>query len=226
MSDNTHSVWGDRLSPRVDEPDGPHTIAGDDGATVIGILKGLLFHTQNVQEFMDDAVEQLEAAKAALDILNGAGAYLYAASFSAVSVAAAQDFLSLLMPATHKAIIHYASVGQYTDFGDAEAEIISVKLIRGATVAGTGGAAVTPVPVLENNPVSQATVRRNDTTAATGGTTVISEVMNVAAGYVYDRPRAERIEVGPGRRFQINTVSTPADAFTANGTVIWEEIAV
>lgn len=54
MSGIPNATLGDASSPRVDEPDGPHTINDDTKGTMMGLLKGLLFHLQNMQEFLDD----------------------------------------------------------------------------------------------------------------------------------------------------------------------------
>ena len=61
-------VFGDARSPRVDEPDGPHTIVGDDSATAMGLWKGLLFHLQELVENIGEPAETMATGQVVLAV--------------------------------------------------------------------------------------------------------------------------------------------------------------
>jgi hypothetical protein len=69
---------------------------------------------------------------------------IFTATFSAIAVSAAQDVFELITGATSRIEICEVFLGQYSDVGDAAAEMLSVQIVRGHTVVGSGGAAVTP----------------------------------------------------------------------------------
>jgi multidrug resistance efflux pump len=66
---------------------------------------------------------------------------VYTATFNAVAVTAAQDLFSIVAPSDGRVVIRELRIGQYSDFGDAQAEILPILLIRGYTVAGSVGSA-------------------------------------------------------------------------------------
>lgn len=68
---------------------------------------------------------------------------VFSATFSAVAVSAAQDLFEIVAPNTSRVAIRSISLGQYSDAGDAQAEMLSVPLIRGYTTSG--GTSVTPI---------------------------------------------------------------------------------
>lgn len=162
---------------------------------------------------------------------------IYTATFSAVAVSAAQDFFSILAHSSTRVRVIDCRLNQYSDFGDAQAEIISVLVIRSYTVAGSGGSAVTPANLMGHAGALAAvsTVRANDTTVATTGTpiTLVADGWNVAAGWslrdtlrpATDRraQQGEEIIVEAGQRL-VFRITAPADALTCNGTLVFEEI--
>lgn len=148
---------------------------------------------------------------------------IYTASFSAVAVSAAQDVFEIVAPSNARVTIRKVVIGQYSDFADAEAEILSVKIIRGHTTSGSGGSSVTPTGPNSSSPLSGSTVERNNTTVATtSGTDVYADVMNVAAGWYYEPLPEERISISGGERLVVR-ITAPADALTMNGTIVFEE---
>ena len=160
---------------------------------------------------------------------------LFFATFEDVAITAAQDVFELVAPAGTKVAIHEILLGQTTDFGDAQAELLSIKLIRGHTSAGSAGSSVTPATRSGHTAATAAasTVSANNTTIASGGSpeTMVSDSFNVAAGLVY-RPRLfehpdydERIVIPAGDRF-VARINAPADSITFNGTLIFEEIGI
>jgi hypothetical protein len=149
---------------------------------------------------------------------------IYTVEFSEVAVSAAQDLFELTAAADKPLRIHAILLGQSSDAGDAEAELLNYKLIRGHTTSGSGGTSATPRPMDENDAAAGATCEVNNTTVASAGTAVdlISDTFNVQVGLQLwftpeTRPRIENGALGCLR------ITAPADAITLSGTMIVEE---
>jgi hypothetical protein len=114
---------------------------------------------------------------------------LYTVSFAGVAVAAAQDLFALLAPANSRIAICRVEVMQYSDVGDAASEILAYTFKRGATTAGSGGTAPTPISVKGHTGTRAAVTgaRVNDTTQASNGSpvTLIASAFNIQAGLLY-----------------------------------------
>jgi len=158
----------------------------------------------------------------------------FSATFSAVAVSAAQDVFEIVAGAGCRVRIRDLKIGQYSDFGDAQAEILSVVIMRGHTTTGTGGTALTPVNLQPWSRAADCTVKVNNTTVAANGSpvTLVADTFNVAAGWslrdclsVWDAPKAvfqEGIWIEAGQRLVVR-ITAPADALTMNGTLVFEE---
>jgi hypothetical protein len=162
---------------------------------------------------------------------------IYTGTFSGVAVTLAQDVFEITAPATASVLIHDVKLGQYTDFGDAAAEILSVTVVRGYTVAGTGGSTVTPRALKSFSPAVSSTVLANNTTVANTGTAsvLVADAFNIAAGWslrdAVSLPNSSS-EVGmasqgiwldAGERLVVR-ITAPADSLTMNGTLVFEEL--
>lgn len=151
---------------------------------------------------------------------------VYHSAFPAVAASAAQDVFEIVAGSSvPETIINYIEIGQYTDFGDAAAEILSVSLIKAYTTSGSGGGTITPAPLRTGAAAASATVERNNTTVASAGTpiTLYAGAFNIQAGWIWDRPPSERIILNAGERLVVR-ISAPADSITMNGVLIHEEI--
>jgi hypothetical protein len=156
---------------------------------------------------------------------------LYSVVFTAVSVATQQD-LFYIKPAADKICIieavYIGTSGGAADAGDAQEELFDVELIYlGATVTvGSGGTAPTPSPVAINDAAAGFTARVNDTTKASGATTVVRhpDGFNTRIPYVYAPPAEHRELVANAAAvvFRLNT--TPADAILLSGDMRVREI--
>jgi DNA-binding transcriptional regulator LsrR (DeoR family) len=161
---------------------------------------------------------------------------LYTVSFAGVAISAAQDLFALVAHATSRIAICRIEVMQYSDVGDAASEILAYTLKRGATVAGSGGTAPTPVSIKGHTGARAAvtTARVNDTTQAGTGTivTIKADAFNIQAGLLYapkyggEDEVDERITVEAGSRFVVSLDSAPADAITTSGTITFEELGL
>jgi hypothetical protein len=154
---------------------------------------------------------------------------VYIASFSAVAVSAAQDCFELNTSSTHRVAIREVRLGQYSDAGDAAAELLSVLFARGYTVSGSGGSTMTPVTRsgLTVATAAVSTVEINNTTVANTGTAAVllADSFNIAAGFRYYPSQEDAIILQPSSRFVVR-ITAPSDALTMNGTLVFEEIGV
>lgn len=158
---------------------------------------------------------------------------MFSATFADVAVSAAQDLFEITAPADSRVLIHEIDIGQYSDAGDAAAEILGLQIIRGYTVSGSGGSSVTPGNLNSYGRAAGAVVEANNTTVANTGTveTLLATVWHLQAGFIWrpDRPslrdqmNAKLIQLAPSERLVVR-ITAPADAITTNGTIVFEEI--
>lgn len=143
---------------------------------------------------------------------------MYTAIVEDQSVSVAQDLLSIVAPSTRIVVIHKLIIGQtgIADYGDAQAEGVKIRIRSGQTTVGSGGAAVTAVPISFGDTAFAGTVRRNDTTQASAGTIVTHHVdsWNVQAGYPFIWTPETRMVLPPSRRMTFEIPTAPADALS------------
>lgn len=152
---------------------------------------------------------------------------VFAATFAAVAVSAAQDVFELVAHSSSRVEICEIDLGQYSDAGDAQDELLSIQIIRGFTTSGSGGSAVTPTNFAPWSRAAVTTVERNNTTVAQNGTGAILHAtsFNVRAGWYYRPPPGERIYLDAGQRLVVRTTA-PADEITLNGTIKFRELGL
>src|SRR5947207_671367 len=151
---------------------------------------------------------------------------VYTAVFVAVSVTAAQDAFEIVAPSDGRVRIREVRLGQYSDAGDTEAEMISVKIMRGHTTTGSGGSTVTPANTSGHTGAltSSSTGKANNTTVATSGSpvTLLADAWNVQAGWWSPPEEVMPLILEVSQRMVVR-ITAPADALTMNGTLIFEE---
>lgn len=154
---------------------------------------------------------------------------IYYVAVSGVAVSAAQDIFEIVAPTRAPVALREIIIGQYSDFADAQAELLSVLVMRGHSTTGSGGTSPTPATRTGNSTASAsaATVKANNTTVATSGSpeTLIADSFNVAAGWTHRPLAEERIIIQPGVRL-VCRITAPADAITLNATLVFEEIGI
>lgn len=148
---------------------------------------------------------------------------VFTVSFSNITVSAAQDLFQLTAPTGFRLEIVDVRFGQISDAGDAAAELLAVTIKRGG-VAGSGGSAVTPVQTRAAGRIAGTTAARNNTTQS-AGTTLISDVWNVMAPYLYRPGEAERITVEPGQIVAVG-ITAPADSLSMYGSITFAEVGI
>lgn len=152
---------------------------------------------------------------------------VYTVEFEGVVVTAAVDFFEIT-PATNKPInLLGLFLSQSSDLGDAAAEQLRYKIIRGHTTSGSGGATATPATTEATAATVGFTAETCNTTIASAGTTVVlhSGAFNIAVGEQLWFPQGCQ----PGAT-QTNTtivvrlMAAPVDSLTMSGTLYVAEV--
>lgn len=151
---------------------------------------------------------------------------VYTTAFSRISVGTAvQDLFELNVPST--AVITIYSI-VITPTADEINEQISIDLLHfsGAFTSGSGGSSPTIKAVNGKFSSASTTVERNNTTQATGGTSVVvhSDGFALQGGWIYMPVPEERIWFGPSTAAVLRIGATLGQATAMSGTVKWGEV--
>ncbi len=155
---------------------------------------------------------------------------MYKAIFDAVSVTVEQDLFEILAPTDAVVIVHSIDIGQELDAGDAEAEMLSWKVVRGegSVTTGSGGTTPTARPVHKGDAAFGGTVKVNNTTKMAVGTGALVDLgartFNVQIGLFNQWAPDEREVISPGDRLTIELAKAPVDPLTMSGTIVFEEL--
>lgn len=151
---------------------------------------------------------------------------LYAVTFSAVAVSAAQDLFEITPASNKPCEIVGIELGQSSDAGDAQDELLQISMIRGFTTSGSGGSAPTPAPMNPNDSAAGFTAEVNNTTVANTGTTTTlhTGTWNVRAGYINWFPEEARPQLSAANTTLVVRQTAPADAITMSGTLYIREM--
>jgi hypothetical protein len=153
----------------------------------------------------------------------------YSVPFSAVSVSAAQDLFEVLAATGKPFYLHEIVIAQSSDYGDAQAEGLSIliKKAAGSYTSGSGGSTPTAVKHATNDAAAGPTPECNNTTQAAAGsgtlTTIRADAFNVQGGYQYMPTPEQRILFLPAEACVVS-ITAPADAVTMSGTLVFEEL--
>ncbi len=151
---------------------------------------------------------------------------IYTARFDGVSVAAAQDLLSLVMAATDTGLIHEIGFSNLSEVGDVEEEMLLIQHLSGQTTVGSGGSTPAMVPRMFGDAASGATVRANDTTEASSGTIVThySWNWNIRIPFQMIWTPETRPVISPSRRTTFALITVPGSTITMAGYIVYEEL--
>ena len=148
----------------------------------------------------------------------------YAVPFGPTALTATFDIFEVA-PADDKQVTLLGIVlGQTTEIGDAQEEMLEVIITRGGTAmtSGSGGSAATPVPLDPADTAFGGTVEVLNTTKATftSGLVVHRDAFNVRVGWQYMPPPEQWIEVTQANGgLSASIPGTPVDSITFAGTV-------
>ena len=150
---------------------------------------------------------------------------IYTASLAAVVTTAEQDIFELTASASSRVKVRRAWVTQYSDAGDAQAEHLSILMLRGSTASGSGGSSVTPRNLEPWGIAADSAVEANNTVVASTASAqlLIADFFDIADGWYYNPPEDERIHLEASQRFAIR-MSAPSSSITINAGLIFEEV--
>lgn len=151
---------------------------------------------------------------------------MYTVAFSAVTVSAAEDLFEIT-PADDKPVkLRGLFIGQSSDAGDAQDEMLQVSIIRGHTTSGSGGSAATARQLSSIDTAAGFAAEVNNTTTASAGTThtLHTDTFNVRAGYQLWFPPECCPMASQADTTIVVRITAPADALTMSGTLYVEEV--
>lgn len=155
---------------------------------------------------------------------------VFTAPFSAVALTTnPHDLFCVTASTSSRVVVREIRLGQYSEFGDSQSELLSLTIMTGSTAAASAGSTITPVNVQSHSgaPTANTAVIAASTTlgSTTSATVRYADAWNVAAGYLYTPPPPERIVLNPGQ-IMLFRMSAPNDAMTMNGTITLQEIGL
>ena len=149
---------------------------------------------------------------------------MYTAQISAVAVTAIQDAIELNVPSDAVVIVHSIRIAQYSDVGDAAAEMLPVQLSRATGTAGSGGSVVTAIAHSKGDSAYGGTVEFNNDTQAGTVVEILSDSFNIRSGWLYNPPPDERIALSPSVVFLVELPVAPTDSLTMEMSITFEEL--
>lgn len=155
---------------------------------------------------------------------------VYTVAFIGQAVTTAVDLFEIT-PATNKPVRLLGMVlGEYTDYGDIQAEQLGLQILRGGT-AGSGGGSPAKAPIDGVDTAAGFAAATVNTTLGGGSPTLIwADVWNEQVGYQIWWPEGCQPEsnatLGP---IQIRMTGSaggtaPTDSITLNGTLVVQEV--
>lgn len=148
---------------------------------------------------------------------------VYTVSFDQQTIAAASGDYDLfeLVPADDKPIeIVAISLGNKSEVGDAQDEMLAISIVRGNTTSSNGTSA-TPQPLDPSDGAASFTAETVGSTPATAGTSVslVVDTFNVRGGWMLILPEAMRPKVSQANTGMYVRLTTAAlDDLTLSGT--------
>jgi hypothetical protein len=155
--------------------------------------------------------------------------YTYAFNAAALSTAGPSDLWVVTAPSDSRLAIREIEVGQYSDAGDAQAEMVPLLFMTGSTSTG-GGSAITGLNVRRYSGAAAPSTNGGSVTgpsttlASTASATVIRPAsFNVMGGFRYYPVPNERLIIGLSQRFVLR-LGTPNDPLTVSGVLTLQEL--
>lgn len=153
---------------------------------------------------------------------------MYAVEFGFVNVTGTStvDFFEIAPADDKPVIVHGIFIGQSSDAGDSEEELLRIVIRRGFTASGSGGSSKTPAPLDANDQAAGMAAEVANTTLASGGSivTLYGDTFNIRTGWVYMPTPEMRPRVDQGDGILVARLLTaPADDLVFDGIMIVEE---
>ena len=157
---------------------------------------------------------------------------IYTASFTGVAVTQDQDLFEIVA-GDYPVVIRRIEIGQYSDAGDAQAEMRPISIKRGTTAGSGGTSGVTLTKQRSSMPAASTVVDTNHDTPGTGGEVWWSAAFNVMGGWFYPFTHIPSLQypkefgnliLDPGERATVTMATDPGDELTMSGSVEIEEL--
>jgi hypothetical protein len=154
---------------------------------------------------------------------------VYTVSFSEQTVAAASGDVDLfeLVPVDDRPIELVALfLGNKSEIGDAQDEMLSINVVTDVATSGTGGASATPRPLDQRDGAAGFTAETlNTTITLTAAVTIVADTFNVRGGLQWIFPEIMRPKVDQAdTAMYIRLTSAVADDLTLSGTAWVREL--
>lgn len=151
---------------------------------------------------------------------------VYTVSFEGVAATAVQDLFEINANSAKPLRVHALYISQYTEEGDAQDEVLRLRVRRGLSTSGSGGSTATPAALNPSAAAASFTCEINNTTQASTGSPVTLHVdaFNVRAGYQLILPPEMQWVIPVSGRLTVELNEAPADSVTLNGVMYVEEI--
>jgi hypothetical protein len=154
---------------------------------------------------------------------------VYSAPMDALAFTAATDVFEITPAADRPILIYGMQLGQTTDLGDANEEVLRIGLYTDVS-AGATGTALTEVPYSNESALGAVTtaVVANRGTPSTGGTLIDIIPWNIRIPLNWFPIPELRVKLsaiaaeGPTSSFRL--MSAPGDSITVSGCLYWTEI--
>ena len=149
--------------------------------------------------------------------------HMYSVNGFATGVSTAGNIMEVKAAASKPLVVHSIEVGQADDEGDAEAQMLRLRLRRYTGVIGTGGNDMSVKPLIVSSPAGGMVGRVGPTVDGATVTDTVRDIQwNVQAGYLYVPTPEERIEIPAGAGLAVWT-EAPIRSIGFSGTFILEE---
>ena len=152
----------------------------------------------------------------------------YVASWENQAITAAVDLFEFLPAGNIPVRLHHLLLTQGSDVGDVEEEMLRIKVIRGYTTGGSGGAVLANttdnIYLLENDDPAACVVEGYNDTLATGGTahTLFSAFWNIRLPFDFAwLPKFE--PTVQGTRIVVRLMVAPNDSLNISATAYYSE---
>lgn len=151
--------------------------------------------------------------------------FFYTASQDAQPITTAVDLLHITVAAEVPVRLWGFDIGNTTDLGDAQEEVLRIGIYRGVT-GGATGAALTEVSLHDRAPAATVAVL-GQAAASTGGTlikTIQWNVRQAGPAWIATVPDAAIRVSNTNDPVAIRLLAAPVDSITLGYEVLWEEL--
>lgn len=149
---------------------------------------------------------------------------VHVTTFDATSITTATDIFHGTVTTEKPVELLEMALTQYSDLSDAAEEVLRIGLFRGVT-GGSGGTALTEVPINGGDSASSLAVLANNSSISTGGTQIDLIGWNIRIPCFWcPVPDLRPMITNTYDPFAFRLMAAPADAISVSGVLKWREI--